>query len=120
MSLPNLHLVVQSLYLNVCGPQARLLDMQCLPADRSTEIGHLSPDEQASIVTSAGQHQLIPREHPGLVLKGEIQELAFKGKIFGPHSILMERSEILQNPLGSSRQCLMVPSLVQLHSSSGI
>ena len=106
------------------GTQARRRATQSLPADYFTEtklkliIRHTI--NRPPVVTSAGQHQLIPREHPALVLKGEPTGLSFKVEIFGPHSILMEGSEILKNPLGSSRLSLMVPPLVLRHSSRGI
>lgn len=92
------------------GPQASPAAMLPLPADHQIKIGHLSHDKWTTIVTSAKQHQLIPRERPALVLKDDPRGSSFKGEIFGPHSILMKGSGIFKNTLGSPLAVLNGPT----------
>lgn len=74
------------------------------------KIGHSSHDKWTTIVTSAKQHQLIPRERLALVLKDDPRGSSFKGEIFGPHSILMKGSGIFKNTLGSPLAVLNGPT----------
>lgn len=92
------------------GPQASPAAMLPLPADHQIKIGHSSHNKWTTIVTSAKQHQLIPRERPALVLKDDPRGSSFKGEIFGPHSILMKGSGIFKNTLGSPLAVLNGPT----------